>query len=234
MIVEFKHVSKIFQPDDQPALRDVSFEVSHGQFLCLVGPSGEGKSTILKIIAGLEEPTSGTVIKPNRVSMAFQTVALLPWLTVLQNVMLGLEAGGMTEEHARKIALTHIELMKLQNVVDKRPVDLSGGQRQRVGIARALAVDPHVLLLDEPFSALDPKTTAELHDDLIDIWRKTKKTIIMVSHVIEEAVSLSQRVMLVKKYEVHSVFDIDLPYPRREQAAGFMYDVEKIRKEFFK
>jgi len=117
---------------------------------------------------------------------------------------------------------------------NKYPGDLSGGQRQRVGIARALAIDPHVLLLDEPFSALDAKTTAELHDDIISVWHSTKKTIVLVSHLIEEAVSLASRVILMKDGTIANEFKIDLPYPRREQGAEFMSRVQHIRKEFFK
>jgi NitT/TauT family transport system ATP-binding protein len=233
-IVELKNVTKIYQPGNQPALQDVSFTVREGEFLCLIGPSGEGKSTTLKLIAGLEKPTSGDIARPAKVAMVFQTVALFPWLTVLDNVLMALEAEKIPKAEAHKIAMKHIEMMKLSELVDKRPAELSGGQRQRVGIARALAVDPHVLLLDEPFSALDPKTTAELHDDLIGIWRETKKTIIMVSHLIEEAVSLAERIILIKKYHVADTFDVTMPYPRREQEAAFMHDVQKIRKEFFK
>ncbi len=233
-IVELKHVTKTYQPGNQPALHDVSFTVREGEFLCFVGPSGEGKSTTLKLIAGLEKPTSGDIARPSKVSMVFQTVALFPWLTVLENVLAGLEARNTPPAEAHKIAMKHIEMMKLKELVDKRPSELSGGQRQRVGIARALAIDPHVLLLDEPFSALDPKTTAELHDDLIQIWHETKKTIIMVSHLIEEAVSLAERIILIKKYSIADTFDITMPYPRREQETLFMHDVQKIRKEFFK
>src|SRR5437870_2664186 len=123
--------------------------------------------------------------------------------------------------------------MQMEDFADKQPADLSGGQRQRVGIARALAVDPAVLLLDEPFSALDPKTTAELHDDLIKIWRDMKKTIVMVSHLIEEAVSLADRVILMREGSIDSIYPIALPYPRREND-GFHHEVMKIRKEFFK
>jgi ABC-type nitrate/sulfonate/bicarbonate transport system ATPase subunit len=234
MIVEFKHVSKIFEHEQGYALTDVSFSVREGEFICLVGPSGGGKSTILKLIAGITEPTSGHVYRPQRVSMVFQTAALFPWLTVLENVMLVLTAKNMREEHAKKIARMHIDTLGLSDFCDKRPADLSGGQRQRVGIARALAVDPHVLLLDEPFSALDPKTTAELHDDIIKIWKHTKKTIIMVSHVIEEAVSLSERILLIKNSKLDHEFEISLPYPRREHTEGFAFDVNRIRKEFFK
>lgn len=233
-IVEFKNVSKTFHPGNQPALRDVSFTVNDGEFLCLIGPSGEGKSTILKIISNLEKETSGTVVCPPKVSMAFQTVALFPWLTVMENILMGLEAENIPASQAKVIAKKYIEMMKLTELVDKRPIDLSGGQRQRVGIARALAVDPHVLLLDEPFSALDPKTTAELHDDIIAIWKETKKTIIMVSHIIEEAVSLAERILLIKKYTIAETFTVDIPYPRRDAETHFMHEVTKIRKEFFK
>ena len=233
-IVELKHVTKTYQPGNQPALRDASFTVREGEFFCLIGPSGEGKSTTLKLIAGLEKQTSGDIARPSKVSMVFQTVALFPWLSVLDNVLMVLEAQHVPKVEAHKIAIKHIDMMKLGALVNKRPAELSGGQRQRVGIARALAVDPHVLLLDEPFSALDPKTTAELHDDLIGIWRETKKTIIMVSHLIEEAVSLAERIILIKNYSVADTFDITMPYPRREQETLFMHDVQKIRKEFFR
>ena len=234
MIIEFKNVSKIFQPNNQKALENVSFIVNEGEFVCLVGPSGDGKSTILKIISGIEMPTSGQVVKPDNVAMAFQTVALLPWLNVFDNVALGLRAKNLPEHEVQKIVSKYLEMMKLKDLINHRPVDLSGGQKQRVGIARALAVDPAVLLLDEPFSALDPKTTAELHDDIINIWRETKKTIVMVSHLIEDAVALAGRVILMKEGTVAREFFISLPYPRHEQGALFIHDVLQIRKEFFK
>ena len=234
MIIEFKNVDKIYKPSGQRALDSVSFSVDEGEFLCFVGPSGEGKSTILKIIADIEEQTSGQVIKPNNVSMAFQTFALFPWLNVFDNVAMGLRAKNIPESVVKKITSKYIDMMKLKDFSLHFPADLSGGQKQRVGIARALAVDPAVLLLDEPFSALDPKNTAELHEDIVSIWKETKKTIVMVSHSIEEAVHLSQRVILIKKYKIDHEFKINLQYPRVDLSTEFMQEVAKIRQEFFK
>ncbi len=231
--IEFKGVGKIYPQEVRPALRNVSFSVAEGEFLCIVGPSGCGKTTVLKLIAGLEAPTTGEIIKPERVAMSFQLGALFPWLTVFENVALGLRERNIREEaiaHAVERELRAVGMLALH---DKYPAELSGGQRQRVGIARALAVDPAVLLLDEPFSALDPKTTAELHEDVLKIWRETKKTIVMVSHLIEEAVSLADRVLLMRNGTIDSEYRVTLPYPRRE-SEGFHRDVMKIRKEFFK
>ncbi|MES2213393.1 MAG: ABC transporter ATP-binding protein [Patescibacteria group bacterium] len=232
-IIVFNAVGKTYQKNDH-ALNDVSFSIASGEFVCIIGPSGEGKSTILKLIAGLEHETTGTITRPDHVSMVFQTVALFPWLTVYDNIAIGLRAQNIPEHIVRKTIEKYLDLMKLTYFVNHRPGDLSGGQKQRVGIARALALDPEVLLLDEPFSALDPKTTAELHDDIIGIWKETKKTMLMVSHQIEEAVSLAERIILIKKYTVDQIFSVDLPYPRREQENQFMQKVGKVRKEFFK
>ena len=165
--------------------------------------------------------------------MAFQSGALFPWLTVFENAALGLRQMGASESEVSRVVEKNLRAMNMHAFESKYPADLSGGQRQRVGIARALAVDPEVLLLDEPFSALDPKTTAELHDDIIAIWRETKKTVVMVSHLIEEAVSLADRVILMRDGTVDSVFPVDLPYPRRE-SENFHRDVMRIRREFFR
>ena len=212
----------------------MTFEVAQGEFFCIIGPSGEGKSTILQIVAGLEKESSGTVAKPENISMVFQAGALLPWRTVLQNVGLGLETKKLPEAEVRSISMRYIEMMGLKGFEAKYPRDLSGGQRQRVGIARALAVDPAVLLLDEPFSALDPKTTEELHGDILKIWQDTKKTIVMISHLIEEAVSLADRVLLMKNHTVDRIFTITLPRPRRENETEFAREVTQVRREFFK
>jgi len=232
-IIEFKNVGKAYTGERLPAIRDVSLTVAESEFLCLIGPSGCGKTTVLKLIAGLEAATSGTVARPAKVAMAFQNGALLPWLTVFENVALGLRQREMPETEVARIVERELRAIGILTLHAAYPSELSGGQRQRVGIARALAVDPAVLLLDEPFSALDPKTTAELHDDLLKIWKQTKKTIVMVSHLIEEAVSLADRVILMRQGSIDSEYRITLPYPRREND-GFHRDVMRIRKEFFK
>lgn len=232
-IIEFKNVSKTYPGEKTAAVHDVSFAVAQGEFVCLIGASGGGKTTALKMIAGLEDPSSGTITKPDTVAMSFQFGALFPWLTVFENVALGLRQRGEVGELLVRAVDTQLRATGIYEFREKYPAELSGGQRQRVGIARALAVDPAVLLLDEPFSALDAKTTAELHDDIIKIWHETHKTVIMVSHSIEEAVSLSGRIILFRDGSTDHVFDIDLPYPRREQGEAFMHDVQRIRREFF-
>jgi NitT/TauT family transport system ATP-binding protein len=233
-IIKFSQVSKTYAGNPLPSLRELSFSVSEAEFFCIVGPSGCGKSTVLKIIAGLEAVSSGQAEKPAGVAMVFQSGALLPWLSVYQNVAMGLKAKGINEQKVAQETGKYIEMTGLVEFIQKYPRDLSGGQRQRVGLARALAVDPKVLLLDEPFSALDTVTTEELHKDLTKIWKATKKTIVMVSHSIEEAVNLADRIMLMKEGQIEKIFEITLPYPRRELEAEFMHEVQKIRNEFFK
>lgn len=233
-IISFSHVSKTYPPLGAVALQDVNFAIEQGEFFCVVGPSGCGKSTVLKIIAGLDVQNSGEVEKPNHVAMVFQSGALLPWLTVLENVAFGLKATGQPARHIQLESQKYVELMGLKDHANKYPRELSGGQRQRVGIARALVVNTEVLLLDEPFSALDTATTEELHKDLLQIWKATHKTIVMVSHSIEEAVTLADKIMLMKNGHVEQIFPITLPRPRREQQELFIHDVQTIRNRFFK
>ena len=232
-MIVFDRVSKAYDRTDI-ALRDVSFSIPEGSFACVIGPSGGGKSTILKLMAGLTAPSSGVVVRPDQVSMVFQSGALLPWLTACENVALPLEARGMAADKAIAAAKRHVRALGLRGLENKLPRELSGGERQRVGIARALAVNPAVLLLDEPFASLDPKTTDELHRDIMDIWRDMGKTIVMVSHSIEEAVALATHIILVKERTVAKVFDIGLPYPRREHALAFSREAAHIRRIFFK
>jgi ABC-type nitrate/sulfonate/bicarbonate transport system ATPase subunit len=233
-IIEFEKVGKIFEPQGDVALRDISFTVKNGEFVCIIGPSGCGKSTVLNIISGLEKESSGNVVTPKNISMVFQSGALFPWLNVYDNVAIGLRAKDLDEIEVKKISQDNISMMGLSDYIEKFPRELSGGQRQRVGIARALAVNPEVLLLDEPFSALDAKMTEELHQDVLKIWGKTKITIVMVSHSIEEATGLADRVILMKNGSIDQEFKISLPHPRHEQAENFIHEVNDIRRRFFK
>ena len=234
-LISLKNISKTFD-GHSVALKNIDLEILKGQFVCIIGTSGSGKSTLLNLISGIDQPSEGTLKKPDRVAMVFQSGALLPWFTAIQNVMIVLEAqaNGLSKKAAYLEALRYLELMGLKNFAGKYPRELSGGQRQRVGIARALSVKTEVLLLDEPFSALDTQTTIELHEDLIKIWRETGKTIVMVSHSIEEAVTLANRIVMIENHTIGHTFPIDIPRPRHEQSLQFMTEVNKIRAVFLK
>ncbi len=211
------------------AVKDFSLEVNREEFFCLVGPSGCGKSTVLKLIVGLEKPTSGKIEKPDAISMVFQSGALLPWLTVEENVAFGLEMMGKDKQKIHDICNKYLEMVNLLHFREKYPRELSGGQRQRVGIARALAVEPKVLLLDEPFSALDAITTEELHKDLLAIWKETKITVIMVSHLLEEAVLLADRVGVMLDGSLKGIVEISLARPRTDSDKRFLAEVKKLK-----
>jgi len=233
-VIRFQGVRKIFGKEQEAALANIDIEVKKGEFVCLIGPSGCGKTTVLNLIAGLEKQDAGTIQCPGGVSMVFQSSALFPWLTVAENVAVGLRASGAKEKSIPREVGKYLEMMRLDGKGSLYPNELSGGGRQRVGIARALAANPEVLLLDEPFSALDPKITAELHDDLLAIWKKTGMTIVMVSHLIEEAILLADRVILMKEGAIESEFEVKMPYPRHEQGANFTELMLRIRKAFFR
>lgn len=212
------------------AIRDISLNVAQGEFFCLVGPSGCGKSTLLKTIIGIEEATSGQISKPEKISMVFQSGALLPWLTVEENTAFGLQMLDTPKHLVRNDVEGYLRMVGLVGFNKKYPRELSGGQRQRVGIARALAVKPEVLLLDEPFSALDPLTTAELHKDLLQIWQETKITIIMVSHLLEEAIYLGQRIGVMGGGELKEIIEVNLPSPRNLRSKEFYELEDKLYK----
>jgi len=228
-----KNLSLSYPNEPHPAVKDVSFAVFEGEFVTFIGPSGCGKTSILKMIAGLEKPTSGELSAPPDISFVFQFGALFPWLTVFENTALGLRSKRIPEAEIQKIVSRELSLMHIEHFRDRYPAELSGGQKQRVGIARALAVEPKMLLLDEPFSALDPITTAELHRDLMQLWHEKKITIVMVSHSIEEAVGLADRVILMNTGVIKRVFPVNLPHPRHEQGAAFMHEVNQVRHAFF-
>ena len=215
-------------------LEDVSLRASAGEFVAVVGPSGSGKSTLLRIIAGLVPPSSGSVLYNDAplsgvnldCAMVFQSFALLPWLTVIENVRLGLDARGLPQEECRRRANFYIDKVGLDGYEEAYPREISGGMKQRVGFARALAVEPKVLLMDEPFSALDALTTINLREELIDLFRDPDILIsiaLLVTHTIEEAVELADRVVVLSSHPGRIIADrrIDLPRPRDRRDPAF-------------
>jgi len=225
-VVEARNVSKIFEGEKRvPALDNVSFNVGVDEFLCIVGPSGCGKSTLLRIIAGLEKPTSGEILfheqpitgPTPKITMIFQTFGLLPWKTVLENIELPLEIQGVEAESRRETAMKFIREVGLEGFENAYPHDLSGGMKQRVGTARALAVKPEVLLMDEPFSFLDELTAMTLRNEVLDIWNDPNlptNTFIMVSHNVEEAVFMADRVLVMSPRPGRIVGNVDINIPR--------------------
>jgi NitT/TauT family transport system ATP-binding protein len=225
--LSIRAVSKVFatRRDEVRALDGVSLEVQEKEFVCLLGPSGCGKSTLLNLIAGLELPDTGSVLVdgrpvsgpgPDRMVL-FQEAALFPWLDVLDNVLFGLKLEpGVPRASRRDVALRFLRLVGLERFARASVHELSGGMKQRVALARALAPNPRVLLMDEPFAALDAMTREQLHGDLQAIWREHGKTIVFVTHNVREAVSLGDRVVLLSAHpgRTREEFAIDLPRPR--------------------
>jgi len=204
------------------ALENVNVSVAPGEFVCVVGASGSGKSTLLRLMAGLLEPTTGSieiggslVTGPGRDrAMVFQSDNLLPWATVIDNVSYGLELAGMRKADARAIAMERLTAVGLAHVAQSYPRQLSGGMRQRVNIARALAVDPRVLLLDEPFAALDAQTREIMSAELLKIWSGDKKTVVFITHQIDEAVFLADRVVVLSAHPGTVKEIVDVPFER--------------------
>ncbi|MFI7670189.1 ABC transporter ATP-binding protein [Nocardia sp. NPDC049526] len=202
------------------AIEDISLELRDGEFLVLVGPSGSGKSTLLDLLGGLSKPTAGRILLDGKPisgpgldrGIVFQQYALLPWRTARANIEFGLEAKGVRRRERRKIADEYLELVGLAGFGDRYPHELSGGMKQRVAIARSLAFDPEVLLMDEPFAALDAQTRESLQDELLRIWQATGKTILFITHGIDEAVYLGQRVAVLtsRPGRVKAVIDIEI------------------------
>jgi len=218
------------------ALRDVNLDIRAGEFISLLGPSGCGKTTLLKIIAGLVPLTSGTleidrkpVVEPlPTVAMVFQNFGLFPWRTVRGNVEFGLEAQGVGARERRKIAEEYITLVGLSRFGKSHPNQLSGGMQQRVGLARALAVKPEILLMDEPFGALDAHTRELLQFEMLSILQRTKATIILVTHSVDEALVLSDRIAVFSSSPgtILEVLDVNLPHPRDEAVKALPEYVE--------
>jgi len=226
-IVVVKNVYKSFPQKsghNLVVLKDINLTINKGEFVTLIGPSGCGKSTMLNIIAGLILPDKGRVlVNGKKVTspgkdrvMVFQEGALFPWLTVLDNVMFGLKTNNIDKQTAYKRALEQLKAVHLHKFKDAYPHQLSGGMKQRVAIARALVMNPQILLMDEPFGALDEQTRLILHRELLEIWLKTRKTIVFVTHNIREAVKLSDRVIVfgINPGRILKEFKISIPHPR--------------------
>src|SRR5579872_6702251 len=243
-IIEVINVCKSFPKSvsqDLLVLEDINFRMYEGEIVAILGKSGSGKSTLLRIIAGLVQPSSGKIFyrgksvhEPVRgVSMVFQNFALLPWLTVLQNVELGLEALGVDKEERRDRSLKAIDMIGLDGFESAFPKELSGGMRQRVGFARALVVNPDILLMDEPFSALDVLTADNLKTDLLDLWQ-TKKTglhgILFVTHNIEEAALLADRIIVFNSNpgSIRDELKVTLTHPRSDLDPRFRNQVDRV------
>lgn len=244
ILLHIENIQKYFpNPEGQKllVLDDISFDLHEGEIVALLGKSGSGKSTLLRIIAGLTQPSSGQVMfqqKPVKgpaqgVAMVFQSFALLPWLTVLENVELGLEAQGVSSKDRRQLALHAIDTIGMDGFESAYPKELSGGMRQRVSFARALVVEPDLLLMDEPFSALDILTAENLRNDLLDLWnakRTRTKGILLVTHDIEEAVLMANRIILFASDpgRIQAELPVSLSFPRDAQAPEFRELLDKI------
>lgn len=247
--LEISHLSKVFHADtgDVNALEDVSIDIKKGEFVCIVGASGCGKSTLLRIIGGLEFQTEGEIRSHGNAiqgpglerGMAFQESRLFPWLTVEKNVLF-----GMSYEQKKKLSKAeqieeiekYLDLVGLKEFAKSYPNQLSGGMQQRVSIARALIENPEILLLDEPFGALDALTKINMQDEVQRIWEHEKKTMIMVTHDIEEAIYLADKILILSSRpgKIKRVVKVDLPRPRIRSATEFVQIKKSIMAEFFK
>jgi NitT/TauT family transport system ATP-binding protein len=228
--------------EEQVALSRLDLEIGEGEFVCLVGPSGCGKTTLINLMAGFEQPSGGSVRidgkpvtgpNPDHI-MIFQDYGLYPWRTVMGNVLFGLQARKVSAAEAREKALAALELVGLLQSADKHPHELSGGMKQRVAIARALAVEPSVLFMDEPFAALDAFTRLHLQDELLRIWSGKRPTVVFVTHDLDEAISLGQRVVLMAPDpgRIQKIIDVQLPQPRERTDVDFAAFRRELFEEF--
>jgi NitT/TauT family transport system ATP-binding protein len=226
VILKVSDLSKVFNTPkgSTTALNRINFETHRREFLCVVGPSGCGKSTLIRILAGLEQHSSGEVLLDGKPvsepgsdrGMVFQGYTLFPWLTVRKNVMFGLEINGKDRYEAERQAMQWLQLVGLEKFAECHPHQLSGGMKQRVAIVRALANQPRILLMDEPFGALDAQTRARMQAHLMEIWRKIDITIVFITHDLDEAIFLSDRILVLSAHpgEVQELIEVPVPYPR--------------------
>jgi len=244
MYIQVKNVSKIYTQNtvNAKALEGANLEIRQGEFICLLGPSGCGKTTLLNLIAGFEKPTVGEILLDGQIVnepsikyvTIFQNYGLLPWRTVQGNVELGLESLGYDKAKIRKIAEEYIELVGLSLFKKHHPYQLSGGMQQRVAIARALAVDPDIIFMDEPFGALDAMTRMKMQDEISGIWEKKKKTILFVTHDIDESVFLADRIVIMTPHpgKIKSIVNVPLSRKRDRTHPDFLAIRDKVFAEF--
>ena len=222
MSLVLKNVSKVFEDSKEDVLNEINLEIEKGEFVCVVGRSGCGKSTLLNLIAGLEKPTEGEILLnscpvtgpgSDRIVM-FQEHALFPWLNVIQNVEFGMKIAGIPQKEREERALSNLRMVGLEEYKDYAIHQLSGGMRQRVALARALTLDSEILLMDEPFSALDKQTSNRLREELQEIWVKTKRTVLFITHSVEAAVYLADRVVVMSPAGITDIVSVELERPR--------------------
>ena len=239
--IQTRNLRKIYDTPERKvhALEDINLEIEDGEFICLVGLSGCGKTTLLNILAGFVEITAGSVWMDGKPidhnynkGVVFQEYALFPWRTALKNVEYGLEVRKVAAAERERIAREFLRVVRLEEFADFYPHNLSGGMRQRVAVARALAFDPQVLLMDEPFGALDAQTREELQDLTVDIWQKTKKTVIYVTHNLSEAVFMGSRiaVFIPRPGRIREVLRVNLPRPRDALSPEFIEIQRKVNQ----
>lgn len=238
-IISAHHIRKVF-PGGLAALDGVNLDIAAGEIFVILGPSGSGKSTLLRIMSGLEAPSAGSVtlapgLRRHDFSFVFQQFALLPWLDVAENIELGLFSGGMDRQRRQAVVGKELQQFGLEKFSRAHPRELSGGMRQRVGIARALATEPKVIFMDEPFSELDSFTAAALRQELLVIWQERRPTIVMVTHIIGEALELADRIAVLTKRpgRVEGLIANDLPRPRNRRSEQF-YRLEDRLAELIK
>lgn len=243
IVLSIKDLHKSFRKDDGElvAIEDFNLDIMDGEFVCVLGPSGCGKTTLLRIIAGLEEPTSGKILLKNKEitgpgsdrGMVFQEFGLFPWRSVRKNIEFGLEIRKIPKEERRTISDRYIDLVGLKGFETSHPNELSGGMKQRVGIARALANDPAILLMDEPFGALDAQTRNLMQKELLRIWSEMKKTVVFITHSVDEAVFVADRVVVMsaRPGKIKSIFDVKWERPRDRAGVEFASLRKKILAE---
>ncbi|SDA65607.1 ABC transporter ATP-binding protein [Methanobrevibacter millerae] len=240
MSIEIKNINKSFEGRGKnlSVLENINLTINDGELVCLLGPSGCGKTTLLRLIAGLEKPTSGEVIANGEVvekpsgdrAVIFQQYSLFPWLTVLQNVTFGLEISGGSKEENIKAAERYLTSVGLIDFKDSYPHELSGGMKQRVAIIRSLLNHSPILLMDEPFSAVDMQNRHKLQEQLIGVWKRFENTIVFVTHDVDEAVYLADKIVLLDKNpgKIDEVIEVDLERPRKRDSQEFLDIQESI------